>query len=89
MSREIIIEGCGRCPFLKTITDELMFGCRLDTVEDPELSIKIDPDFLDDVPEKCPLFGGVYLRLSSDADATDIDEFAEDDDIIPGEEEDK
>ena len=32
------------------------------------MAIVIDPDFLDDVPENCPLKGGLILKLGEDFD---------------------
>ena len=72
MGREIIIDVCGECPCMFSVAERI--GCRLDGSEDPERAVVIDPDFMEDVPSNCPLFGGVWLRLPEG-----IDPRAEDD----------
>ena len=74
MARDILVTGCGVCPCLFGGGADLTFGCRLDESTDEETKVVIDPDFLEDVPESCPLFGGVTLRLSADVDPTGIRE---------------
>ena len=64
--KETIIEGCGNCPGIKSVDEE--FKCGFDNTEDTEMTIIIDPDFLDDVPENCPLKGGMILKLGEDFD---------------------
>jgi len=75
MAKDRLVTGCGDCPcmFNKDL-EQLLFGCRLDESSDEETRVTIDPDFLEDVPESCPLFGGVTLRLSADVDPTGIRE---------------